>query len=126
MVWVHPDYNPGLIVNDTAMLHLTTPLTFSSYVQPIAFPAANQNFSNLTCIAAGWGKTSSCVLSNIHISLFHNLLKDQLICIFYEAGSSSTYLLWIPQTELSYAQCVSKSGNSQMPITEVCHRARVL
>ena len=30
-----------------------------------------------------------------------------------------SYLLWIPQTELPYAQCVALSGNSELPINQV-------
>lgn len=71
MIWANPYYDPVVIVNDTALLHLNYPLTFSSYIQPIAFPAANQNFSNLACIAAGWGKTSYSVKIHKIIWLFN-------------------------------------------------------
>ncbi|CAF3467005.1 unnamed protein product [Rotaria sp. Silwood2] len=39
-IYIHPQYDPTLFINDIAVLHVTTPFTFTQYVQPACLPGA--------------------------------------------------------------------------------------
>lgn len=45
------------ISNDISLIELSSPLTFSASIQPIALPSAGQNFDNVVCTITGWGRT---------------------------------------------------------------------
>lgn len=53
---LHTSYRHEGSQGDIALLHLSSPITFSRYIRPICLPAANASFPNgLQCTVTGWG-----------------------------------------------------------------------
>ncbi|XP_060702779.1 suppressor of tumorigenicity 14 protein-like [Hemiscyllium ocellatum] len=54
---VHESYSPQTFDNDIALLELSSPVTFSSVIQPICLPVASHNFPvGKTVTVTGWGR----------------------------------------------------------------------
>lgn len=53
----HPTYNRNGYDNDIALLHLSSPVTFNDYIQPVCLAAQNSNFpSGTKGWVTGWGQ----------------------------------------------------------------------
>jgi secreted trypsin-like serine protease len=61
-VIVHPSYNDNdprnVVINDVALLRLTTPVTFTDTIRPICLASTNVNLQQFkVCVATGFGHT---------------------------------------------------------------------
>lgn len=55
---LHPQYDPGTLDFDVAVLELARPLSFSTNIQPVCLPLAIQKFPvGHKCMISGWGST---------------------------------------------------------------------
>ncbi|GFR18223.1 phenoloxidase-activating factor 2 [Trichonephila clavata] len=58
-VVVHPDFYPGNLQNDLALLRLESPVDPSlPHISPACLPELNERFDNLRCWVTGWGKNA--------------------------------------------------------------------
>lgn len=54
---VHPDFVPGNLINDIALLRLDSPLDPSlPHINPACLPTADESFARQRCWVTGWGK----------------------------------------------------------------------
>ncbi|RXN03468.1 trypsin I-P1-like protein [Labeo rohita] len=60
-VIVHPEYNNLPHDNDMALLRLSSPVTFTSYIQPVCLAAEGSTFNSDTMWVTGWGDINSFV-----------------------------------------------------------------
>ncbi|RXN39368.1 serine protease 38-like protein [Labeo rohita] len=58
-VIVHPEYNNLPHDNDMALLRLSSPVTFTSYIQPVCLAAEGSTFNSDTMWVTGWGDINS-------------------------------------------------------------------
>ncbi|XP_021560872.1 transmembrane protease serine 9 isoform X2 [Neomonachus schauinslandi] len=55
---LHPQYDPGVLDFDVAILELARPLGFNMFIQPVCLPLAIQKFPvGRKCMISGWGNT---------------------------------------------------------------------
>ncbi|XDV45130.1 hypothetical protein PO909_013274 [Leuciscus waleckii] len=76
----HPDYVPSQSSNDIALLRLSEPVNFTSYISPICLAANDSVFyTGTTCWSTGWGETgfvgakpSSGTLQEVQVNVVGN------------------------------------------------------
>lgn len=57
-VFIHQDYNVGILINDIAVILLAYPVNFSSYIQPVCLAEKMMEVKAGTpCWVTGWGRT---------------------------------------------------------------------
>lgn len=56
---IHPDYVGGVGPNDIALVQLTTPFSFTTYVRSVTLPESHENGTSGTATLYGWGNTSN-------------------------------------------------------------------
>jgi len=58
-IYLHPGYNPNTLVNDIALIRLSTPLTYGTTIQPVCLPNADASVtvSPNRAWTTGWGTT---------------------------------------------------------------------
>ncbi|KAG7167173.1 Trypsin-1-like 9 [Homarus americanus] len=54
---IHENYDGFAIINDIALLKLSSSLTFNEFVQPLPLPPVDHN-SQGDCVVSGWGSTT--------------------------------------------------------------------
>lgn len=64
----HKGFNSFQYVNDVALVHLNTPIRYSTLVQPIHLTASDKEFEGKPCTLSGWGTTWVILNYNILIS----------------------------------------------------------
>ncbi|CAH2097576.1 unnamed protein product [Euphydryas editha] len=83
-VFHHPSYGSNHFDGDISVLRLTTPLVFSSVIQPTAIAAQNSVIpDNLPVVYAGWGRTEeddpipSSILRDVQVYTVNNTICRQ-------------------------------------------------
>ncbi|GAB6023778.1 hypothetical protein CHUAL_008530 [Chamberlinius hualienensis] len=66
--YLHPNYNPGTMDNDIALLKLSSPVVASKYVQLACLPKMNASLpQGQSCVILGWGKESHTDLTGTEV-----------------------------------------------------------
>uniref|UniRef100_UPI00358FB64D transmembrane protease serine 6-like isoform X2 n=1 Tax=Myxine glutinosa TaxID=7769 RepID=UPI00358FB64D len=75
---VHPKYNARTTDYDVALLHLKSPVAFSSAIQPACLPASSHLFAaGEKCWVTGWGNTGGDSYASILQELEINLIGQE-------------------------------------------------
>jgi len=84
----HPDWNPYLIQNDLALIHLPEPLTFNDAIAPVCLPKRSSPELQVgdMMTATGWGKTSDSIFEGISPDL-----RKVTIPVYDHADCASYY-----------------------------------
>uniref|UniRef100_A0A8C9D1Q2 Transmembrane serine protease 9 n=1 Tax=Panthera leo TaxID=9689 RepID=A0A8C9D1Q2_PANLE len=97
---LHPQYNPGILDFDVAVLELAGPLGFNKYIQPVCLPLAIQKFPvGRKCMISGWGspvphlqtplpsRASVGIIDQKACSaLYNSSLTDRMLCAGFLEG----------------------------------------
>uniref|UniRef100_A0A673K072 Zgc:165423 n=1 Tax=Sinocyclocheilus rhinocerous TaxID=307959 RepID=A0A673K072_9TELE len=70
---LHPDYDNLPHDNDMALLHLSSPVNFTNYIQPVCLAAEGSTFNSDTMWVTGWGNANSGVF------LIHCFAEQQIL-----------------------------------------------
>ena len=107
MFFSHPEYNPSLLQNDIALIHLGRPVQFSSRIRPVCLPGLadrERMFEEQQVLATGWGRPSdsakgiSPVLREVSLQTITNIecmkqyptvVNPNIICISGKGGKST-------------------------------------
>ncbi|CAH2094965.1 unnamed protein product [Euphydryas editha] len=82
-IFIHPSFGSNFYEGDISVVRLTTPLVFSSVIQPTAIATQNSVIpDNLPVVYAGWGHTeedgeSSSILRDVQIYTINKTLCRQ-------------------------------------------------
>jgi plasma kallikrein len=62
---VHEDFAKGNLLNDVALLFLTTNVTLRPTINTVCLPPQDRSFDSQRCVASGWGKSSKGEYSKV-------------------------------------------------------------
>ena len=69
---IHPDFTPGNLNNDIAIIRFDTPVDLSSpHIAPACMPDTYENFVGQRCWVTGWGKNAFG-----HVGEYQSVLKE--------------------------------------------------
>uniref|UniRef100_A0A3Q2PXT8 Peptidase S1 domain-containing protein n=1 Tax=Fundulus heteroclitus TaxID=8078 RepID=A0A3Q2PXT8_FUNHE len=95
---IHPDYNSPIFNNDIALLKMSEPVKFTSYISPICLAAFNSTFhSGLDSWVTGWGNigfelqvvgSSQCKCD--YRAIDEDVITDNMICAGFREGGKGT------------------------------------
>ncbi|XP_016383178.1 polyserase-2 [Sinocyclocheilus rhinocerous] len=89
---LHPDYDNLPHDNDMALLHLSSPVNFTNYIQPVCLAAEGSTFNSDTMWVTGWGNANSGeqqILQEVDVPvvgnskcncLYEELITDNMMC----------------------------------------------
>uniref|UniRef100_A0A673K564 Zgc:165423 n=1 Tax=Sinocyclocheilus rhinocerous TaxID=307959 RepID=A0A673K564_9TELE len=85
---LHPDYDNLPHDNDMALLHLSSPVNFTNYIQPVCLAAEGSTFNSDTMWVTGWGNANSggkkqdiFMLATCKCNcLYEELITDNMMC----------------------------------------------
>ncbi|XP_068103315.1 transmembrane protease serine 9-like [Hyperolius riggenbachi] len=61
-ITINPQYNGAGTPGDISLIKLSSPVTFTMYIQPVCVPPSSMSFPNgMSCWVTGWGNTGSGV-----------------------------------------------------------------
>uniref|UniRef100_A0A8C6UNI5 Peptidase S1 domain-containing protein n=1 Tax=Neogobius melanostomus TaxID=47308 RepID=A0A8C6UNI5_9GOBI len=108
---VHPDYNKGTrFNNDIALMKLSSPITYSTYIRPVCLAANGSLFYNGTRVwATGWGQplVAHDVLQEVQIPVIgHN----ECGCYYTTYNLANVTSAMICAGELGKGICQGDSG----------------
>ena len=107
MFFTHPEYNPSLLQNDIALIHLINPIDFTSRIRPVCLPSHTESankFEEMKVLASGWGRPAdkakgiSPVLREVPLDTISNLdctkqyptvVNPKILCISGRGGKST-------------------------------------
>ncbi|TRY59601.1 hypothetical protein DNTS_003884, partial [Danionella cerebrum] len=105
-VIVHPSYNSNTVNNDIALLRLTSPVTFTNYIQPVCLAAEGSIFNTDTMWLTGWGDIdtnvplpSPQILQEVDVPLvgnsmcncvYNGSITDNMMCAGPQQGGRDT------------------------------------
>ncbi|RXN03469.1 transmembrane protease serine 9-like protein [Labeo rohita] len=111
-VIVHPEYNNLPHDNDMALLRLSSPVTFTNYIQPVCLAANGSTFNNDTMWVTGWGDIfsgvslpSSKVLQEVDVPVVGNMKCN---CLY--GGSITGNMMCAGPLEGGKDSCQGDSG----------------
>nr|XP_042700261.1 polyserase-2-like [Chrysemys picta bellii] len=83
-VIIHSDYNPSSYASDIALVHLRTPLLYTTYILPVCLPDRSDSIANGTlCWVTGWGN----IQTSESLPAPHTLQEVQVPLIDRAVGS---------------------------------------
>ncbi|XP_066579276.1 serine protease 53 [Amia ocellicauda] len=117
-ITIHPSYNSATHNNDLALMRLSSPVSFTNYIQPVCLADSNSTFYNGTnCWVTGWGNIAFGVslggnqtLQEVQMPIIGNKQCGCLNDVAFGAGSISSNMLCAGLLQGGKDSCQGDSG----------------
>jgi secreted trypsin-like serine protease len=119
-VYIHPEYDPLIIVNDIAVLRVDTSFTFTKYVQPACLPGGEPQ-ANDQVVLIGWG--AEALGGSMVNTLKQTFTKVIANCDTYWAQVDNTRQICVGNSVSGDSACQGDSGG---PILSLYQRHYVV